>query len=144
MWKRCWKDLLNKREIAISEDSEPLQILATKSKTAKWMIEGLPDDKCSIENACIVERSHRWPLLIDPQMQASKWIKNKYEDDLDEVNPHQKKWKHKAKQAVKEGRILWVDSVGEQLPSPLEPLIQKSFTIKKEEKFVKIGKDQVK
>ena len=30
----------------------------------------------SEENALIVANSHRWPLMIDPQGQANKWIKN--------------------------------------------------------------------
>lgn len=30
----------------------------------------------SEENALIVANSQRWPLMIDPQGQANKWIKN--------------------------------------------------------------------
>ena len=36
---------------------------------------GLPDDSISIDNAHIIMNSRRWPLMIDPQGQANKWIK---------------------------------------------------------------------
>ena len=30
----------------------------------------------SLDNAIVVTNSRRWPLMIDPQGQANKWIKN--------------------------------------------------------------------
>ena len=40
------------------------------------MLAGLPTDEFSIDNAIILAKSRRWPLMIDPQGQANKWIKN--------------------------------------------------------------------
>lgn len=37
---------------------------------------GLPRDTLSIENAVLMMNSNRWPLFIDPQTQANKWIRN--------------------------------------------------------------------
>ncbi len=36
----------------------------------------LPNDDFSIDNAIIMKNSARWPLMIDPQIQANNWIKN--------------------------------------------------------------------
>jgi len=38
---------------------------------------GLPVDSFSSENGLIMENSLKWPLIIDPQGQANRWIKNR-------------------------------------------------------------------
>lgn len=45
-------------------------------KIQYWNICGLPKDDTSIENGIIIDKSRRWPLMIDPQTQANKYIKN--------------------------------------------------------------------
>lgn len=45
-------------------------------KIREWKVEGLPSDNLSIENGIITFTSRRWPLMIDPQTQANKFIKN--------------------------------------------------------------------
>eukprot|EP00501_MAST-03F_sp_TOSAG23-6_P000128 GSMAST32.ASY1.ANO1.130.1 assembled CDS len=46
------------------------------SETREWTINKLPNDSFSIDNAIILDKSARWPLMIDPQMQANKWVRN--------------------------------------------------------------------
>ena len=41
-----------------------------------WTVAGLPNDSLSIENGIILFKSRRWPLMIDPQTQANKFVKN--------------------------------------------------------------------
>lgn len=36
----------------------------------------LPNDDFSIDNAIILKNATRWPLMIDPQIQANNWIQN--------------------------------------------------------------------
>jgi hypothetical protein len=45
-------------------------------RTRQWLIAGLPNDSSSIENGIIVANARRWPLMIDPQGQANKWVQN--------------------------------------------------------------------
>lgn len=36
------------------------------------MVQGLPNDSVSVDNAIMVTNGRRWPLMIDPQCQATR------------------------------------------------------------------------
>ena len=59
----------------------------------------------SLDNAIIVTNSHRWPLMIDPQGQANKWIKNMEKPN----NLQVRKLKYRM------GRCCVVDRVGSRV-----------------------------
>ena len=61
---------------------DPLRMLMDDADVATWQNEGLPADRMSTENAAILLNCERWPLMVDPQLQGIKWIKNKYAEDL--------------------------------------------------------------
>lgn len=42
----------------------------------EWTMQGLPNDSVSQENALFAVHGYRWPLLIDPQLQANRWLRN--------------------------------------------------------------------
>ena len=52
-----------------------------------WILEGLPNDPISIDNGIIAKKGKRYPLMIDPQSQANKWLKvNELNHKLSVVN----------------------------------------------------------
>ena len=52
-------------------------ILGDPYEIRQWNTEGLPRDTVSTENALLVTRARRWPLMIDPQDQANRWIRSR-------------------------------------------------------------------
>ena len=62
-------------EIPHSEGCSLVATLGDPVKIRNWQIAGLPRDNLSVENGVIMQYSQRWPLFIDPQGQANKWIK---------------------------------------------------------------------
>ena len=44
--------------------------------SCRWLAAGLPNDAASIESGIMVAHARRWPLMIDPQRQANKWVRN--------------------------------------------------------------------
>lgn len=64
------------KEIPMSPDLYVTKFLVDPAMIRDWNMQGLPSDNFSTENGIIVTRGTRWPLVIDPQCQAVKWIKN--------------------------------------------------------------------
>jgi dynein heavy chain len=46
----------------------------------------------SLENATVISSCSRWPLLIDPQLQGSNWIRGSQGESLSSINISQKLW----------------------------------------------------
>lgn len=61
--------------IPCSKEFSLIHTLGEPVSIRQWNIFGLPADNFSVENGIIVYSSTRWPLMIDPQGQANKWIK---------------------------------------------------------------------
>ena len=47
-----------------------MNVLADPFEIRQWNTDGLPKDQVSTENAILVTRGRRWPLMIDPQEQV--------------------------------------------------------------------------
>lgn len=62
--------------VPMSPDWTLVGFLTDKTTVREWNLQGLPTDLFSTENGVIITRANRWPLIIDPQCQAWRWIKN--------------------------------------------------------------------
>ena len=74
-----WITKLTAYQIPRSENPELVRVLGDAVKIRNWQLAGLPKDNLSVQNGVIVQYSNRWPLFIDPQGQANRWIKNMVE-----------------------------------------------------------------
>lgn len=72
-----WLKLCKDFEINATQDFKIRDVLGVGTTIQQWNIQGLPQEDFAIENAIIIDNSARWPLMIDPQMQAYNWIKGK-------------------------------------------------------------------
>ncbi len=71
-----WSNMCRSKGIPCSEEFSLNTTLGEPVKIREWTIAGLPTDSFSIENGIVTSNARRWPLMIDPQGQANKWIKN--------------------------------------------------------------------
>jgi dynein heavy chain len=97
---------------------------------AAWQNEFLPADRVSTENAAILTSAARWPLIIDPQEQGIKWIKEKYKENLVVIRLGSKGFLDKIERAISDGVVLLIENIFEDVDAVLGNLIGRN-TVKK-------------
>ena len=102
------------------------KILADPVQVRQWSIDGLPADAFSIENGIIMSSTKRWPLLIDPQTQANRFIKNSQaaaQLKAVKASDATKKIQQSLEMGIRLGQPVLLENVLETLDPFLEPVL---------------------
>uniref|UniRef100_A0A663MBB6 Dynein axonemal heavy chain 12 n=1 Tax=Athene cunicularia TaxID=194338 RepID=A0A663MBB6_ATHCN len=119
-----WNELCKEKNVPCSENFSLNKTLGDPIKIRAWNIAGLPADIFSVDNGVIVNNSRRWPLMIDPQGQANKWIKNfEKENCLNVIKFSDTDYMRTLENCIQFGTPLLLENVGEELDPSLEPLL---------------------
>ncbi|XP_027143976.1 dynein heavy chain 2, axonemal isoform X2 [Larimichthys crocea] len=109
-----------------------------------WNIQGLPSDAFSTENGVIVTRGNRWPLMVDPQGQALKWIKNmEMKRGLKVIDFQMPDYLRVLENAIQFGNPVLLQNVQEELEPSLNPVLNKSLTQIGGRLLLKLGDKEV-
>jgi len=77
-----WSQVVAKEQVPITCNHPSLMgTMGDPVQIRNWQIYGLPRDILSVDNGIVVQHSRRWPLFIDPQGQANKWVKSMERDN---------------------------------------------------------------
>ena len=69
-----WKDFIDAQGIKFRGEMSLVEFLSKPSERLLWKAHYLPDDDLCIENAIILQRFNRYPLVIDPSGQAIEFL----------------------------------------------------------------------
>ena len=75
-----WISHLQEASIKFKEDLARIEYLSNADERMSWQASALPTDDLCIENAIMLKRFNRYPLIIDPSGQATEFILNMYKD----------------------------------------------------------------
>ncbi|CAJ1459802.1 unnamed protein product, partial [Effrenium voratum] len=144
LWQQVWTSDLKQREIPMTNNIDPLSVLASDADVAGWMNEGLPADRVSVENASVVTSCSRWPLLVDPQQQGARWIKQRIGEELMVIQLSTVKWLDKVIFSVQTGGQLLIEALAEEIDAVLEPLLSRAVIKRgRGPLFLKLGPDEI-
>ncbi|KAI0793334.1 dynein heavy chain [Abortiporus biennis] len=79
MWQE-WSSHLSDANIKFKAELSLPEYLSTADDRLSWQSKSLPSDNLCTENAIMIKRFSRYPLIIDPTGQATTFLLNEYKD----------------------------------------------------------------
>ncbi|CAD7967000.1 unnamed protein product, partial [Amoebophrya sp. A25] len=107
-------------------------IMGDVREIREWSRCELPADSVSVCNGILVTRGKRWPLMIDPQGQANKWMRKRANGmngpaGFKVIKASHPKLLTLLESCVRNGYELLVEDAGESLDPALEPILSKAY-----------------
>ncbi|XP_050531221.1 dynein axonemal heavy chain 2 isoform X2 [Daktulosphaira vitifoliae] len=135
-----WANTIKDMTIPHNPEYQVTEFLSNPAIIRTWNINGLPNDGFSIENGIIISRSSRWPLVIDPQCQAQKWIKNMEADNgLKVIDFGVQNYIQILEDALQNGYPTLLQISSETIDPAVMPVLSKSIVKQKDTFFIKMG-----
>ncbi|KAJ3385211.1 Dynein heavy chain 7, axonemal [Entophlyctis sp. JEL0112] len=121
-----WLERCKSEGIACSDVFNLQKVLGDPIKTRAWNIAGLPSDSFSVDNGIIVSNARRWPLMIDPQGQANKWVKNmEKENNLQIIKLTDADYVRNLENAITFGAPVLLENIKEEIDPIMDTILQK-------------------
>ncbi|CAG9323486.1 unnamed protein product [Blepharisma stoltei] len=121
-----WMSKCAELGIPFSSNFDLQEVMGDPLVIREWNIATLPTDSVSVCNAILVTRSERWPLMIDPQEQANRWIRKMEESKgLKIIKQTDKDFERNLKTCLREGLPVLIEDIGETLNPLLDPVLNK-------------------
>ena len=133
------------RNIPVSPSFRLENLLTTDVELGKWASEGLPTDDLSVQNGILTTKASRYPLCIDPQMQAVRWIKQREGKNLiGKIKTFSDAdFLKQLELAVKYGLPFLFENVGKHLDPVIDNVLERRITERNGIKTVQIGDSEV-
>lgn len=141
-----WVSNCVNRKIPSSEVFNLAKVLGDAVKIREWNINGLPSDSFSVENGIIISKARRWPLCIDPQNQANKWIKKMESTSTRKISIiklSDANFIRTLENSIIFGQPVLLENVGEELDPILEPILLKQTYQKGSTMYMKLGSEPI-
>ncbi|XP_012147752.1 dynein heavy chain 3, axonemal isoform X3 [Megachile rotundata] len=139
-----WHLSCSEVRIPCGERFNLIDILGEQVEIRAWIIYGLPADSFSVENGIIVKNADRWPLMIDPQNQANKWIKNmEKQNKLVVIKLSDPNYVQVVDTCIQLGIPVLLENIMEEIDAILEPVLLKNIYKERGVLYIKFGENVI-
>uniref|UniRef100_A0A8C8Z9L8 Dynein axonemal heavy chain 6 n=1 Tax=Prolemur simus TaxID=1328070 RepID=A0A8C8Z9L8_PROSS len=140
----CWIQYCQSLEIPIDPSFSLINTLGDPYEIRQWNTDGLPRDMISTENGILVTKGRRWPLMIDPQDQANRWIRNKESrNGLKIIKLTDSNFLRILENSIRLGLPVLLEELKETLDPALEPILLKQTFISGGRLLIRLGDSDI-
>ena len=140
---------LEYKDIAVSPGFSVTEFLSDENEIRAWRLNDLPRDDFATENALLVTRSQKWPLLIDPHGQGTKWLAKTYNAGKSNSNKckilsvSQTNFYPALDHAIQNGIPTIITNVADCIDHALDPLLSRSVVEKDGKLAIHLGQKMI-
>ncbi|KAK0178126.1 hypothetical protein PV328_002104, partial [Microctonus aethiopoides] len=121
---KLWVERCKNLNVVCTENFSLKDVLGDPVSIRSWIIFGLPNDSFSIDNGIIIMNAKRWPLMIDPQCQANKWVKNmEKQNNISVIRLSEADYPRVLENGIQFGQPILLENIGEEVDAMLEPVL---------------------
>jgi dynein heavy chain len=139
-----WREKANELGLTCDPSWKCSDVLVDPAEVREWNICYLPADDLSVENGIMVTRGRRWPLMIDPQAQANRWVRTmgkKNKIIVTKLSDGQ--YLRKLESGIRNGNSFLIENVEEVLDPAIEPVLVKAIFKRGGQLLLRLGTEDV-
>jgi len=108
-----------------------INFLVSGDKIGNWLLQGLPNDELSKQNGIIIEKSKRFPLIIDPQNQARTWLERMFRSEAADCSGKwitdllDKRLRQYISDAISGGTPFILENIENEIDPFMDPILDK-------------------
>ncbi|CAD7085089.1 unnamed protein product [Hermetia illucens] len=139
-----WLEDLKDREIPITLPFRIDQALTSDVEVSQWTSEGLPPDELSIQNGILTINASRFPLCIDPQLQALNWIKKREaKNNLKILSFSDSDFLKHLEMAIMYGMPVLFQDVDDYIDPVIDNVLEKNIQVVSGRHYIVLGDKEV-
>ncbi|KAF4740188.1 Dynein heavy chain 10, axonemal, partial [Perkinsus olseni] len=140
-----WHKRVLEADIPTSGDFKLEALLTSDVEVALWSSQGLPSDELSVQNGILTTRTNRFPLCVDPQMQAVTWLKKKEEKSNGglTVKTFNDEYIKYLELAIQYGKPFLFENLDEEIDPMIDPVLEKRYVMQNGQKMLTLGDNTI-
>ncbi|KAG5468030.1 hypothetical protein LSCM4_01117 [Leishmania orientalis] len=151
--ENVWLPDLRSRSIPLTDGFDVRQLLTNDVAVSQWASDGLPSDVLSVQNGILTSVSTdytgkgkragkiRFPLCIDPQMQAVRWIKRQHQGNtrFETATFSDPDFLKRLEFAIQYGNPFLFENVDEFIDPIIDSVLDPQFRYESGQRLIRIG-----